>query len=140
MQEISEIAHDLSFPKKEHLCLKRRFDVLLQQGKSFFIYPFRVIYLITDQGFDGVPVQVAISVKKKQFKHAVTRNLIKRRFRESWRLHKSELNATMANKEKSIYILMVYGPGEVLSLSEIDSRMPQIVNRLLEIINSANTP
>lgn len=130
---------DLSFPKKEHLCLKRRFDVLLAQGKSFFIYPFRVIYLLKEQDEDAIPMQVAISVRKKQFKHAVTRNLIKRRFRESWRLRKPELQNYLAGEGKSFYILMVYGASEVLPLSEIDGRMQLITNRLLEIVTSGQT-
>jgi len=129
---------DLSFPKKEHLCLKRRFDVLLAQGKSFFIYPFRVIYLLKEPDQDLVPVQVAISVRKKQFKHAVTRNLIKRRFRESWRLHKQELNACLAKEGKSLYILMVYGANEVLPFSEIDIKMEQIMHRINEVVTTEN--
>jgi len=127
---------DLSFPKKEHLCLKRRFDVLLAQGKSFFIYPFRVIYLLAEP--DAVPVQVAISVRKKQFKKAVTRNLIKRRFRESWRLHKSGLHACLEKEGKSAYILVVYGAGEVLPFSEIDIRLQQVMRRLHDIFTSGN--
>lgn len=129
---------DLSFPKKEHLCLKRRFDVLLAQGKSFFIYPFRVIYLLKQPDTDAMPVQVAISVRKKQFKHAVTRNLIKRRFRESWRLRKSELHACLAQEGTTLYILMVYGASEVLTFSEIDLKMEQIMHRLTEIVTSEN--
>jgi len=129
---------DLSFPKKEHLCLKRRFDALLAEGKSFFIYPFRVIYLLKEPDQDSVPVQVAISVKKKQFKHAVTRNLIKRRFRESWRLHKSELHACLAKEGKSLYILMVYGANEVLPFSEIDIKMEQIIHRINEVVITEN--
>lgn len=129
---------DFSFPKKEHLCLKRRFDVLLAEGKSFFIYPFRVIYLLKEPDQDSIPVQVAISVRKKQFKHAVTRNLIKRRFRESWRLHKPELHACLAKEGKSLYILMVYGANEVLPFSEIDIKMEQIMHRINEVVTTEN--
>ncbi|MFA6126403.1 MAG: ribonuclease P protein component [Bacteroidales bacterium] len=127
---------DLSFPKKEHLCLKRRFDVLLDQGKSFFIYPFRVIYLIVEPDESSVPVQVAISVKKKTFKHAVTRNLIKRRFRESWRQSKSGLHDTLGEEQKFLYVLMVYGAGEILPFSEINARMQLVMNRLIEVVTT----
>jgi ribonuclease P protein component len=131
---------DLSFPKKEHLCLKRRFDVLLAGGKSFFIYPFRVIYLFHDPDPDGVPIQIAVSVKKKTFKHAVTRNLIKRRFRESWRHQKSDLTACLMKEEKSMYILMVYGASEVMPLSEINLKMQQIILRLIDLVTTENAP
>lgn len=129
---------DLSFPKKEHLCLKRRFDVLLAQGNSFFIYPFRVIYLLNEPDADLLPLQVAISVRKKQFKHAVTRNLIKRRFRESWRHHKAELQTCLAANGKSLYILLVYGAGEILPFADIDHRMQQIIRRLFEVATTGN--
>ncbi|MCX6225928.1 MAG: ribonuclease P protein component [Bacteroidia bacterium] len=129
---------DLSFPKKEHLCLKRRFDVLLAQGRSFFIYPFRVIYLLKEPDPDLIPVQVAISVRKKQFKHAVTRNLIKRRFRESYRIRKSALHSSLISEGLSLDILMVYGASEVLPFREIDTRMQQIMVRLTEVISSQN--
>jgi len=125
-----------SFPKKEHLCLKRRFDALLSQGKSFFIYPFRVIYLLKEPGHVSIPMQVAIAVKKKQFKQAVTRNLIKRRFRESWRLQKSDLHMSLVNEGKSMYVLMVYGANEVLPFCEIGIRMKQIIHRLTEVVNT----
>lgn len=118
--------------------MKRRFDVLLAQGKSFFIYPFRVIYLLKELDPDSIPMQVAISVRKKQFRHAVTRNLIKRRFRESWRQQKSGLNTLLAGEGKSLYILMVYGAGEVLPFSEISSRMQLIMLRLTEIVTTEN--
>lgn len=127
---------DLSFPKKEHLCYKRRFDALLAQGKSFFIFPFRVIYLLREPEPGTERVQITVSVRKKQFKRAVTRNLIKRRFRESYRHQKSQLHACLASEGKSIYILMVYGAGEVLPLSEIDPRMTLIIKRLTEIVVS----
>ena len=125
---------DLSFPKKEHLCLKRRFDDLLANGKSFFIYPFRVIYLVNQQEETSVPLQIAISVRKKQFKHAVTRNLIKRRFRESWRQQKQGLQASLAKENKAAYILMVYGAADILPLNEIDTRMHLVVRRLHEVL------
>jgi ribonuclease P protein component len=129
---------DLSFPKREHLCLKRRFDALLAQGKSFFIYPFRVIYLLKVQDPDLIPMQVAISVRKKQFKLAVTRNLIKRRFRESWRLHKSGLHTCLAKEGKSLYILVVYGASEVLTFSDMDMRLKQVIQRLQEVVITEN--
>jgi len=129
---------DCSFPKKEHLCFKRRFDELLTRGKSFFIYPFRVIYLLKLPDEKSVPVQVAISVRKKQFKHAVTRNLIKRRFRESWRLNKTELHACLNQESKTIYILMVYGANEVMPFSEMEPRMKMVMNRLMELVRTEN--
>lgn len=127
---------DFSFPKKEHLCLKRRFDALIAQGKSFFVYPFRVIYFVQDAEPGSVPLQVAISVKKKQFKHAVTRNLIKRRFRECWRHNQLELKECLGREGKSVYILMIYGAGEVMAYREMETRLQQSLKKLVEILST----
>jgi ribonuclease P protein component len=123
---------DFSFPKKDRLCQKRRFDALLAQGNSFFIYPFRVIWLCRDEESGSVPVQIAISVRKKQFKRAVWRNLIKRRFREAWRLNRRPLTEQLIHDHQSLYVLMVYGANEILPYPEIELRLKQVVKRLME--------
>lgn len=122
------------FTKDEHLCLKRRFDALLADGKSFFIFPYRVIYLLTQPGEEGPHLQVAISVRKKQFKHAVTRNLIRRRIRESWRQRKQQLKSMVTEKGMSLYVLLVYSATEILPYQEIDQRMGLVIRRLQDIV------
>lgn len=124
---------DASFPKRERLCMKRRFDALLAEGKSFYQFPFRVIWLLKDSDPDGIPLQVAISVRKKQFKLAVTRNLIKRRIRESWRRHKSPLLEGLAAEHKSLYILLVYGASEVPAYSDLLIRTGEVVRKLQDL-------
>lgn len=124
---------DESFGKSERLCLKRRFEALLADGSSFFIYPFRVIYLEKALGENDKPVQIAFTVKKKQFKRAVKRNLIRRRTRESWRRRKQELYDSLRAKNNNLIILLVYGADEVLPYAEIDRRMGLIIQRLKQL-------
>lgn len=78
-----------SFKKEERLCNIKLIEKLFRDGSSFLIYPFRIIWLSEDLS-SNLPVQVLISVPKRKFKRAVDRNLIKRRIREVYRLHKSE--------------------------------------------------
>lgn len=77
------------FKKEERLCNKRLIHVLYESGSSFILYPYRVVFLPTDE--IALPVQVLISVPKRMFKHAVDRNLLKRRIREAYRLQKNSL-------------------------------------------------
>jgi ribonuclease P protein component len=76
-----------TFNKEERLCSRKYLDLLFKNGSSFLLYPFRVSYLFID-GQQAYPVQVVINVPKKRYKHAVDRNLLKRRIREAYRLQK----------------------------------------------------
>ena len=77
-----------TFTKEERLCSRKSLDLLFKNGSSFLLYPFRLSYLFVPEKSD-FPVQVVVNVSKKRFKRAHDRNLIKRRTREAYRLHKS---------------------------------------------------
>ncbi|WP_207436285.1 ribonuclease P protein component [Sabulibacter ruber] len=75
------------FPKEERLRSKKLIDQLFREGSSFNLYPLRFVALHVPEPSD-VPVQVLVSVSKRNFKKAVDRNRIKRQMREAYRLHK----------------------------------------------------
>jgi ribonuclease P protein component len=119
-----------TFRKEERLCLKRRFELLLKEGDSFFIYPFRVIYLVNAFERGSHPAQIAFAVKKKQFKRAVDRNRIKRLCREAYRCQKTTLYHNLAAHDATLLILMVYVAQEVLPFKEVSRRTEAVLNRL----------
>ncbi len=69
--------------------LRRQIEQLFDEGQSMYVYPIRARWL--DIPYDGVPARMMVSVPKKFFKRAVDRNLIKRRIRSAYRLHRDEL-------------------------------------------------
>lgn len=73
------------FPKIEKLCSDKAIAELQEKGKRFVVWPLRFVYLPTEE-----PAQVLIWASKHLFKHAVDRNLLRRRIREAYRLHKVE--------------------------------------------------
>lgn len=79
-----------TFTKEERLHEEKLIDSLFKNGKSFFVFPFKVLYLPlgTESAF---PSKVLISVPKRNFKRAVDRNRIKRLVREAYRRNKSVL-------------------------------------------------
>ena len=121
---------DETLGKSERLCLNRRFEALITGGQSFFIYPFRVIYLENQLLSSDPLVQIGFTVKKKQFKRAVVRNLIKRRTRESWRKRKGSLYGLLREQNINLLILLVYGAETPLPYEEIDRKIGQVIKRL----------
>lgn len=84
-----------TFPKPEHLCLRRDIDSLFASGaRSTAAYPLRAVYRrLTDEETAGIPataprVKVLLSVPKRKLRHAVDRNRAKRQLREAYRLQK----------------------------------------------------
>lgn len=100
------------FSKQERLCSLKDIEKVIASGKSFLIYPYRVTYLIDDYAI-GSPSEVVLTVGKRKFKSAVKRNLIKRKMREVFRLHKKDFYESLAKNNKKVYWIIAY-QGKVL--------------------------
>lgn len=118
-----------SFKKEERLTSKKQFDKLFESGTSFFVYPLRIIFVETD--FAGnYPVKVAFAVSKKNFKKAVSRNLIKRRMREAYRLNKHYLY--QATGEKKLALIFIYTGRETEIYGQIQKSVAKAINIIIE--------
>jgi len=78
-----------TFSKAEKLKSKKLIEALFQEGKSISAYPLRLVYLKTEFE-DNIAAKTGVSVNKRNFKHAVDRNRIKRLMREAFRLNKHQ--------------------------------------------------
>lgn len=125
-----------TFSKDERLCSKRLFDQLLESGTSFYVHPFKVVWL--DAQHEGSkPVQVAISVPKKKFRKAVDRNRVKRVTREAWRKNKQELYDSLLKKSRKGLLLLVYTANTQPVYTELEGKIKLIIKRLIEHAESA---
>ena len=120
-----------TFTKKERLSSKKLIDQLFTEAKTFFSYPFKVFYLFKDAERD-LPVQVLITVSKKNFKKAVDRNKIKRLVREGYRLNKLPLHDYLNENNKSVLFGLVYVGETILLPQEIERKLILILQRLIE--------
>ena len=91
-----------TFNKKDKLKSLKVIEKLFLEGKSISAYPLRMIYLKMEHA-DGVKIKSAVSVSKRNFKKAVTRNRIKRLLREAYRLNKQ----SYFNNIPTSYALMI---------------------------------
>ncbi|GAB2552506.1 ribonuclease P protein component [Rufibacter soli] len=79
------------FPKEERLRSKKLIEQLFREGSSFNSYPLRFVALHVPEVSEP-PVQVLVSVSKRNFKKAVDRNRLKRQIKEAYRLSKPALS------------------------------------------------
>ncbi len=75
------------FHKKEKLKRSKHIETLFSEGKFVYSYPIKLLYLQTEFD-DGAKLKIGFAASKKNFKHAVDRNLLKRRMREAYRKNK----------------------------------------------------
>jgi len=134
--KISSKPHGLA--KGERLHNVNEIEQLYSQGNSFLKHPLRVVFYckplssFEDGGSFGA--QVIFSVSKRNFKRAHDRNLIKRRMKEAYRLHKQLLlNATVQGSEPLVYIFgMQYIAKEILPFAQIEKKVISALRQLVE--------
>ncbi|WP_442794730.1 ribonuclease P protein component [Pelobium manganitolerans] len=125
------------FKKEERLCSKKLLDELFKNGSSFLLYPFRVTWLISPDSQQAFPAQVVIAVPKKRFKHSVDRNLIKRRIREAYRLHKSTVfYPALQDNGKKILLALSYVGTKAHDFSFIEKKLKAVFAECLKKVEA----
>ena len=114
-----------TFSKQERLYHKKIIEELFKNGSSNFLYPFLIKYLPSTE--ENAPFhQVLISVPKKYFKKAVTRNLIKRKIREIYRTNKQLIYPS----EEKYNIAIIYTGKQILSFKDLKNKLIKVLKRL----------
>lgn len=109
---------EFTYPKKEKLKSKTRIAQLFAEGSSLTVFPIKLIFLKADKQ-DAI-IQAGMAVPKKNFKSAVSRNHLKRRLRESYRLNKA---VVFNNTEDKFTFLFLYLGKEALPFEAVQRKM-----------------
>lgn len=112
-----------TLPKSERLHAEKSIKELFEKGSSFFLYPFKLIFL-EGEGEEGQPNQVLFSVSKKKIKKATGRNFIKRRLKEAYRLNKSLISPS------GLFLGFVFVGDARMSFGELEPKMKQVLHRI----------
>jgi len=128
-----------TFPKSERLCSKKIIGQLFEKGSAavgtYYLFPLRVLYLRHPQ--QNLPNEVLpppavlITVSKRNFRHAVDRNLVRRRIREAYRKNKVALYGTPQKPRiPPASIAFLYTARKKISFEEIEKSMKLVLTKL----------
>lgn len=121
-----------AFPSR--LRLKQHSDIarLFESGHVFFAYPVKALVLY-DTDDDSPSPRVLFSVPKRLHRHAVQRNLIRRRLKEAFRL---ALPHFFSQLPHPCVIAFIYQTRSVLPFAPLN----QAVVSLLESVSHSHMP
>ena len=117
----------MKFTLGKHQKLKSRKAIteLFEVGKSIKEYPIKIIYVPVAQPHEQI-TKVAFSVPKRNFKHAVDRNRVKRLLREAYRLHQHQY---FKEDDQAYHIMFIYIKNTLPSYLEIEKKLKKALSK-----------
>ncbi len=116
--------------KQERLKSKILLGKLYKEGNSVKCFPLRMVYIQAEHG-SKYPAQVGVSVPKRNFKKAVSRNRLKRLLRETYRKQKQLVYKSI---DKPYVFMISYIGKEEFSYEDIDAKMVKLLNTFIDKI------
>ncbi len=131
--------------KNERLKSRKAIEQLFTSGKSFSVFPFRIIYVISTTN-DGrqttkeTMLQAGFSVSSRNFKKAVDRNRIKRLMREAYRLQKNDLLQQVIAANKNLSVFFLYTGNEIPDYDLVFTKKAKALKQLQKLLNEDIAP
>lgn len=118
---------------QERVKSRKLTEVLFKESNSFQLYPFKVMYRLQYEGLAGIQAGFAVGIRN--FKKATDRNFTKRLMRETYRIQKLALQATLQSKAKMMIVFFVYTGKELPTYLSMLAKMQLVIKKLEELVN-----
>ncbi|NPA33338.1 MAG: ribonuclease P protein component [Chlorobi bacterium] len=128
-----------TFRKYERLTRRKIISQLFKEGKVYRAGNIRAIWLETQLPVKSSPVQVLISVPRKQWKRSVDRNFIKRLIREAYRTNKHNLYETLERQGKQLALALIFRGNHKPTLQNIEQNIKQILAHIEQDTTKPNS-
>ncbi len=109
---------------------KNVIDSLYANGASVTAFPLRAVFL-EQPATQEATATILISVAKRRFRHAVDRNLLKRRMREAYRTGKHRFIDTLENNSKKMAVAIMYIDTKPSSTEYLKKKMDKLLNGII---------
>ncbi|MFA5848538.1 MAG: ribonuclease P protein component [Bacteroidales bacterium] len=113
------------FSKEEKLTSVIRIQEIFDKGKVLFIHPVKIYYLPNDCPYN----RVLITVPKRLHKKAVSRNLLKRRIREAYRLNKGYFLPDTPS-DRFVDINIVYISSDIMEFKPLNNKISNALGKI----------
>ena len=121
-----------TFGKAEKLCSVKIISNLFESGNIFHNRLFKVVWMDSPLQLP-FPAQVAFGVTKKSFKHAVKRNLLRRRMREAYRKNKQHLYRKLEEVNRQLVLTIIFKGYSIPSYELVEKNMKEVIATLTEL-------
>ena len=98
---------------------------------------YKVIWIRSEKE-SPYPAQVAFSVPKRSFRHAVIRNLLKRRIREAYRKHKHVLYDFLRSQNIRIAFIIIFRDNSVPDYLLVEKSIKELISKLKSEVMEIN--
>lgn len=121
---------ELGFPKANRICRKLDFQHIFNHGQSKFVYPVKMLYVTVPNAGTESGVKVGVVASKRLFRHAVTRNRLKRLLREAYRLNQRDLTAKALQTGVQWKLLLIYTGQRVHAFHKVEEAVKTLINSI----------
>lgn len=96
-------------------------------------FPIRAVYHVEERQEDTPQVRMMVSAPKKNLRHAVDRNRVKRQVREAYRLNKHIIfNEHNAQKPQAVMIAFIWLDKKLWASQEVAKKVKNLIHRISE--------
>jgi ribonuclease P protein component len=134
LKPVNTLRH--TFVKAERLCSIRLISALFENGNIFHNSLFKVVWSESPAEIP-FPAQVAFSVTKRSFRHAVDRNLAKRRMREAYRKNKNILYEHLSVTDRYILVVIILKGNVIPDYKTVEKSITGVLTKLISLTSTS---